>query len=41
MPPRSPINGKRAPAESPAISSAMEKLRVEYWLQRVAGADRV
>ena len=31
MAPRSPINGKRAPAESPATSSAMQRLRVDYW----------
>src|SRR6266849_4919116 len=31
MPPRSPINRNRQPAEDPMTSSAMQRLRVEYW----------
>jgi hypothetical protein len=41
MPALGPINHKRAPAEDPAISSTMEKLRVEYWpIQRLKPYDR-
>jgi DNA modification methylase len=40
MPPRRPINGKRAPAESPA-SSSVERLRVEYWpIERLKPYER-